>query len=209
MDLLLGWNKSINLISRKDVENVWSHHILLSLAFLFKVQFGVGGRILDLGTGGGLPGIPLSIVRPDVTFVLVDSIQKKTQAVQAMLSSLELPNATAICARAEDLNKLNDYQNVFDAVIARAVSGLENLVKWGMPFLKKNSAPINFSRTSDPITVSKSSALITMKGGSAEAEIERTRRRFPDLKIRSIELVFKGSEAVQSLDKKLIIVENI
>ena len=207
--LLQHWNKSINLISRKDVENVWLNHIVLSLAFLFKVDLVGGAKILDLGTGGGLPGIPLSIVRPDVNFVLVDSIQKKTKAVQEMAASLSLPNASVIWSRAEDLNTLNNYQNAFDAVIARAVAGLEKLVKWGMPFLKKPPVPKTVSETTEKIMVSKSPALITMKGGNIDAEIEKTRRRFPDVKIYSLQLIFKGGEMLQGLDKKLIVVENV
>ncbi|MGA9406347.1 MAG: 16S rRNA (guanine(527)-N(7))-methyltransferase RsmG [Bacteroidota bacterium] len=209
IELLQEWNKNINLISRKDVENIWLHHIALSVPFLFKVEFAGGARILDLGTGGGLPGIPLSIVRPDTNFVLVDSIQKKTRAVQEMVASLNLPNVSVICSRAEDLNKLGMYRNNFDAVIARAVSSLENLIQWGMPFLKRTTTLKTVSTKSDKIIVSKSPALITMKGGDTEEEVERTRRRFPDVRIRSMDLIFKGSEMLQNSDKKLIIVENV
>ena len=92
-----------------------------------------------------MPGIPLSIVRTNVSFVLLDSIQKKTKAVEDMALPLSLPNVSVVCSRAEDLNKLTNYQNGFDAVIARAVSGLEDLVAWGMPFLKKTAAEDNFS----------------------------------------------------------------
>ncbi len=206
--MLREWNKSINLISRKDVEGIWPNHILLSLAFLFKVEFADGVRILDLGTGGGLPGIPLSIIRTNVRFVLLDSIQKKTKAVEHLVASLELPNVSVVCSRAEDLNNVTTYKGAFDAVIARAVSGLENLVDWGMPFLKKTTTPNASQPKTEKIVVSNSPVLITMKGGNTELEIEKTLRRFPDVKIQSMDLTFKGSELLQNSDKKLILVEN-
>ena len=208
VELLKDRNKSINLISRKDVDGIWSNHILLSIAFLFKVELSAGAKILDLGTGGGLPGIPLSIIRTDVSFVLLDSIKKKIRAVEEMVASLDLPNTSVICSRAEDLNKVSNYRNTFDAVIARAVSGLENLVEWGMPFLKKAAAPKTLSVKSDKIIVSNSPAIITMKGGDIEAEIEKTERRFPTVNIYSTNLIFKGSEMLHNSDKRLIVVEN-
>ncbi len=208
VELLKEWNKSINLISRKDVESIWSHHILLSIAFLFKVEFTDSAKILDLGTGGGLPGIPLSIIRMNVSFVLLDSIRKKTMAVEEMVASLKLPNASVICSRAEDLNKLNNYKNAFDAVIARAVSGLENLVAWGIPFLKKAATQTASPATSGKVVVSNSPALITMKGGDTQVEIEKTLRRFPDVKIHSMDMTFNGSELLQNSDRKLIVVQN-
>jgi 16S rRNA (guanine(527)-N(7))-methyltransferase GidB len=207
-ELLEDWNKSINLVSRKDVENIWSTHLLLSMAFLFKIEFVGGARVLDLGTGGGLPGIPMSIIRTDVSFVLLDSIRKKTRAVEEMVASLGLPNVSVVCSRAEDLNKLKNYQNTFDAVIARAVSGLDNLVRWGMPFLKKNATPGMLSVIHNRRIALDSPALITMKGGETGVEIERTMRHFPEVKIHSMDLVFKGSETLQNIDKKLILVEN-
>jgi 16S rRNA (guanine527-N7)-methyltransferase len=207
--LLKEWNKSINLVSRKDVEGIWLNHILLSLAFLFKVDFAAGAKVLDLGTGGGLPGIPLSIVRTDATFVLLDSIRKKTKAVENMVASLELPNVSVVCSRAEDINNLSPYRNAFDAVIARAVSGLEDLVAWGMPFLKIGGAQNASPATSENIVVSSSPVLISMKGGNTEAEIEKTLRRFPGVKIESMALTFKGSELLQNSDKKLIVVQNV
>ena len=207
VELLKEWNKSINLVSRKDVESLWLNHILLSLSFLFNVEFAAGSKILDLGTGGGLPGIPLSIVRTDVTFILLDSIQKKTKAVQDMVISLGLPNTAVVCSRAEDLNKMKNYHKTFDAVIARGVSGLENLVEWGMPFLKKAAAQNLSSAKSEKMVAANSPALIAMKGGNTEAEIERTARRFPQVKIHSMALTFKGSELLQNSDKKLIVVE--
>ncbi len=207
--LLKEWNNKINLISRKDVEGVWVNHIMLSLAFLFKVEFPKGSRVLDLGTGGGLPGIPLSILRNDVSFVLLDSITKKIKAVEEMTASLELQNVSVLCARAEDINSADPYHASFDAVIARGVSGLENLVAWGMPFLKRVGAPKRPPGASAKMDVSHAPALIFMKGGSVESEIDSSRRRFPREHIFSQNLAFHGSEQLQNSDKKLVIVQHI
>ena len=208
VELLKEWNKSINLVSRKDVESIWLHHILLSLSFLFKVEYSHGCRILDLGTGGGLPGIPLGIIRNDVVFVLLDSIRKKTKAVEDMAAALELSNVSVVCARAEDLNKIEPYTESFDAVFARGVSGLENLVAWGMPFLKKTVPSKPFSPISGKIVLSHMPVLITMKGGDIESEIQTTQRRFPGMKIQVMDLLFNGSELLQNSDKKLVVVQN-
>jgi len=89
VDLLRGWNARVNLISRRDEENIWWSHILHSLSFLFFLQPGQGMRLLDLGTGGGLPGIPLAILRNDLHIVLLDSIRKKTAAVQEMAEQMQ------------------------------------------------------------------------------------------------------------------------
>jgi 16S rRNA (guanine(527)-N(7))-methyltransferase RsmG len=209
VELLKEWNKSVNLVSRKDVDGIWLNHILLSLSFLFRVEFTPGSKILDLGTGGGLPGIPLGIVRNDITFILLDSIRKKTKAVENMVTSLGLTNVSVVCSRAEDLNRDSKYANTFDAVIARAVSGLENLVAWGMPFLKRSVSSGTSPTISKKIVPSDTPVLITMKGGNTELEIEKTLRRFPGVKIDSMDLIFEGSELLQNSDKKLIVVQNV
>jgi len=95
-NLLLDWNKKINLVSRKNEENIWRGHISLSLSILFKIQFRHEMKILDLGTGGGFPGIPLAIMLPDCAFVLLDSTQKKLTAVQSMADALELKNVKTV-----------------------------------------------------------------------------------------------------------------
>jgi 16S rRNA (guanine527-N7)-methyltransferase len=206
--LLKEWNQRINLISRKDEVNIWPNHLLLSIAFLFKIELRTEMRVLDLGTGGGLPGIPLSIMRADVHFVLLDSIQKKVTAVKNMVEALELPNVSAFCSRAEDVSDAPGYKHAFDAVIARAVSGLENLVAWGIPLLKGNKTPASLSMVpNEKITLNRP-AIIAMKGGENEEEIERTRRLFPRVHVHSLDIVLIGGEILQSAGKRLIIVEN-
>jgi 16S rRNA (guanine527-N7)-methyltransferase len=207
--MLLGqWNKSINLISRRDEENIWQNHILISLVFLLKIEFPRGANVLDLGTGGGLPGIPLSIMRRDLNFVLLDSIRKKMGAVQDMVNVLDLPNITVVCNRAEELGRVNKYRNIFDAVIARGVASLDDLVEWATPLLKHGDASRKFDLPVRERVVLTHPALITMKGGETSAEYERAKKRFPSIRIHSVDMTFKGSEDLQNSERKIILVEN-
>src|SRR6185436_15910707 len=121
-ELLIGWNSKINLISRRDEENIVERHIVLSLAFLFKHSFAPGSAVLDIGTGGGLPGIPLAIVCPECRFTLIDSIQKKMKAVSNIVEELHSKNVTLLTGRAEELAKEEKHRGSFDYVVSRAVS---------------------------------------------------------------------------------------
>lgn len=206
--LLGGWNKSINLISRRDEENLWRNHILMSLALLFKIEFPSAAKILDLGTGGGLPGIPLSIMRRDIEFILLDSIRKKTTAVQDMVDALGLPNTKVVCGRAEELGRLDKYGHKFDAVIARAVSSLDNLVAWAAPFLKIGEASKRFIVSAPQRTVFTHPVLISIKGGDLTAETDRAKKRFPHISIHSFDVTFNGSEVLEDSGKQIILVEN-
>lgn len=126
---LKAWNERINLVSRKDIEALQTHHLLPSLSYLKLDVLRPGMRLLDLGTGGGLPGLPLAIARPDIQFILVDSIAKKAQAVQAMANTLGIQNVQVLCARAETL------QFSVDFVIGRAVASFDKLMQWTQPLL--------------------------------------------------------------------------
>lgn len=129
--LLLDWNKKINLISRKDEPYLFTHHILHSLTIAKFTTIKSGESILDIGTGGGFPGIPLSIILPDSTFYLIDSIQKKIKVVTDIIQKLDLTNARAICARAEELTLQVDY------VVSRAVAPIDTIVYWTKKHLKR------------------------------------------------------------------------
>lgn len=118
------WNDRINVISRKDIGNLYEHHILHSLAIARVIQFAPGAEILDVGTGGGFPGIPLAILFPEANFYLIDSIGKKLKVVDAVASSLQLKNVRSQHIRAEELDKK------FDFVVSRAVTSLDNFVPW-------------------------------------------------------------------------------
>jgi len=122
--LLIEYNTRLNLISRKDVEHAWTRHVLHSLSIAKAVRFAPGQRVVDVGTGGGLPGIPLAIVFPETTFLLVDSVGKKIHAVQAMINELGLDNATAKNQRVEQVSMK------FDFAVSRAVTRLPVIAGW-------------------------------------------------------------------------------
>ncbi len=188
---------------------MWTNHILVSAAFLFVLSIEDGSRVLDLGTGGGLPGIVLGIMRPGIEFVLIDSIRKKTNAVVEISKSLNLRNVTVVCGRAEELNMRPSFKNGFDAVIARSVARLDLLVEWGFPFLRKPTIAQKGVENTGQKTHLRGPAIVTMKGGDTAEEEEHTLRRFPASRIRSIPLSFTGSEILQNSEKKILIVENV
>ncbi len=118
------WNDKINVVSRKDIDNLMSHHVLHSLAIAKVMPFKSMARVMDVGTGGGFPGIPLAILFPDVQFVLVDSIGKKIKVVSDVAQQLGLKNVTALHTRAEQV------EGRFDFVVSRAVTNLSDFTKW-------------------------------------------------------------------------------
>ena len=122
-DLYLDWNSKINVISRKDIENLYEHHVLHSLGIAKVIRFRPGTQIMDLGTGGGFPGIPLAILFPEVQFHLVDSIGKKVRVASEIANSIGLKNITFRHARAEE------EKGKFDCVVSRAVMPLTDLLK--------------------------------------------------------------------------------
>ena len=123
-ELLLDWNQKVNVISRKDEENFEERHVLHSLAIQQIVNFRKNSSVVDIGTGGGFPGLPLAIVNPTVNFTLVDSIGKKIALVKDIAHELGLKNVTAVNARAEDL------VDTFDYAVSRAVAPAKKLLSW-------------------------------------------------------------------------------
>ncbi|MDR1401866.1 MAG: 16S rRNA (guanine(527)-N(7))-methyltransferase RsmG [Puniceicoccales bacterium] len=130
--LLKNWNEKINLVSRKDVKNFIEKHIIPCLAITRVANFSAGETVLDIGTGGGLPGIPLAIACGSTNFTLVDSIGKKIRAVNAMIGEIGLENARAITSRAEAL------PGRFDKIVARAVTNLVDFSKYAQKLLNPN-----------------------------------------------------------------------
>ena len=118
------WNSQINVISRKDIESLYLRHVLHSLSIAKLIQFKAGTKILDIGTGGGFPGIPLAILFPEVTFHLVDSLNKKLKVVNGVTESLGLENVNTTHARAETI------KGQYDFIISRAVTTMPDFVSW-------------------------------------------------------------------------------
>ena len=144
--LYRDWNARINVISRKDMDNFYEHHVLHSLAIAKAVSFPAGATVLDLGTGGGFPGIPLAILFPEVRFTLCDSIVKKIRVASAVAEALHLENVETVNARVESLPERYDY------IVSRAVAPLSDLYGW---------VKDRFNRS-----------LVCLKGGEVEAEAE-------------------------------------
>ena len=159
-DLYADWNQKINVISRKDMDEFYEHHVLHSLAIATQFDFPDGFQIMDLGAGGGFPGIPLAIFFPNVHFHLVDSINKKLKVAQSIAAEIELKNVTVEHTRAEDIK-----DKKFDVVVSRAVASLKDLWYWSKPLLIKK--PVNQPK--------KISGLICLKGGDLSHEISESR----------------------------------
>ena len=149
------WNSKINLISRKDFENLYIHHILHSLSILKFIKFKNGTKVLDVGTGGGFPGVPLAILFPEVEFTLIDGIGKKILAVNSIIRDLKINNAKGINIRAEDLSEKSDF------ILARAVGSLDKFY----PLIQKNISSNSFNDMNN--------GLIYLKGGDLSHELRQ------------------------------------
>jgi 16S rRNA (guanine527-N7)-methyltransferase len=153
--LYTEWNEKINVISRKDIDFLYERHVLHSLSIVAKFPFSEGLDILDIGTGGGFPGIPLAIFFPEVNFYLSDSIAKKIKVVTEVATALGLKNIEAHYGRAESI-----VGRKFDFAVSRAVAPLSDLWKWAKPLLRNERKLEDFKN-----------GLICLKGGDLTEEI--------------------------------------
>jgi 16S rRNA (guanine527-N7)-methyltransferase len=163
-DLYTEWNARINVISRSDIDNLPERHVLHSLAIARFISFVPGAQLLDLGTGGGFPGLPLAILYPDVQFTLVDSIGKKIKVVNEVAQACGLTNIKTFHSRAEDLKMAGK----FDFVVSRAVAPVDKLLQWSQRLLSKKH------RHAYP------NGLIALKGGDLRAELKALPGRSED-----------------------------
>ena len=152
------WNEKINVISRKDIDALYEKHVLHSLAIAALCPFDAGARIIDIGTGGGFPGIPLAIFFPEVEFLLADSIGKKIKVVREVANAIGLKNVTAVHGRVEEIKG-----RTFDYAVSRAVAPLNDLWRWV-------NAKIERGQKSDELP----NGLVCLKGGDLTKEIADT-----------------------------------
>jgi 16S rRNA (guanine527-N7)-methyltransferase len=184
---LIYWNKRINLISRKDEENLLERHILHSLTPLKYLKFKEKALCLDVGTGGGLPGIPLKIARQDLNFTLIDSISKKIKMTDMFAKHTELKDIKAICLRAEDYEKSNNSIKKFDYIFSRAVAKTDLIISWVRNIIKNDGL------------------IVLYKGGNVDEEIDFAKKRFKKIEIEKIDIVMNACPWFSDEEKKLLI----
>jgi len=166
------WNEKINVISRKDIDGLYEKHVLHSLSIAASFEFEPGMEIIDIGTGGGFPGIPLAIFFPEVKFLLADSIAKKLKVVEAVAAGIGLTNISTRHTRAEEIKNQK-----FDFAVSRAVAPLKELWSWARPLLK--TKPMSPDAQHKP-------GLICLKGGDLAKEIQESVTRPHMIEIKEL-----------------------
>ena len=162
------WNARINVVSRKDMEHLYTRHILHSLAIAKVCQFEAGARVVDIGCGGGFPSVPLAIMFPEVEFVGCDSIAKKIRVVEGIKVGAGIDNLTAVNSRAEQLGQKFDY------VVSRAVTEMARFMPWAWPLLRKGQKG------------TLPNGILYLKGGELAEELAATRRHWDLYDIRTM-----------------------
>ena len=185
-DLLLNYNQEINLVSRKETDLLWEKQILHCLSLLVYQKIPQGLEVCDFGTGGGLPGIILAIIRPDLYLTLVDSRQKKVAVLQKIVDDLRLSNVRVICGRGEQLGKQAEWNQRFSVITARAVAPLIDLVRWTSDLRKPEST------------------LHIFKGGEIRDEMNALSLMFTGIKISKSMIGMKGFAKFKQNQKYII-----
>lgn len=182
------WNEKVNLISRKDEENILDRHILHSLSICKYFEFKPKANVLDVGTGGGLPGIPIKIANPDIRIDLIDSITKKAKITEMLASHTGLRNIQVFNGRVED--HLTKSKKNYDVIIARAVTRTISILDWTIGSLKKDGA------------------YVLLKGGDLTEEIAEAKQKYPKLQYQLINIDFLGYDYFKEQEKKILIIES-
>ena len=186
-DELLYWNEKVNLISRKDMDNIWIRHFMHSLSIVKANLIDPKSHCMDVGCGGGFPGIPVGIARPDVHITLVDSIAKKMKLTSMFADHTGQRNFKAVVTRMEDLATQKELRGSFDHILARAVAPISSLIQWTKPLLKSNGS------------------YMLLKGGDLTDEINVAKQSFPGLIINEIPIKWLAVQWFETEEKKLLI----
>ena len=183
-------NESVNLISRKDVESIIENHIFIS-AYITKFLPEKVTKFLDIGTGGGFPGIPLAIMRPELRGVLADSTGKKIEAVKEFIDKLKLSNVVAENARVESPEFIEKYRGTFDLIVSRAVVPIIILFRYALPLVKDKAF------------------IVAMKGGDLDEEFQKAELKYKSFIKKSTvyELAYKPTNLRNKKGKKLVVIE--
>jgi 16S rRNA (guanine527-N7)-methyltransferase len=176
-ELYKDWNSKINVISRKDIDSLYEKHVLHSLSIAAAFDFPAGIHVVDIGTGGGFPGVPLAIFFPEVQFHLVDSIGKKLKIIEAVKEALHLTNITTQHSRAEEIKGRR-----FDFAVSRAVAPLKDLLQWSRPLLKPTTYKI-VAASEDKVY---KPGLICLKGGDLKQEISDSGARTQKIELSTL-----------------------
>jgi len=189
-NLVAEKNKSVNLISRKDEENIIENHIFIS-AYITQYLPDKVTKFLDIGTGGGFPGIPLAIMRPDLRGVLADSTSKKVDAVKEFIDKLKLSNVVAENARVESLEFIEKYKGSFDLIVSRATVPIIILFRYSLPLVKDKAY------------------IVAMKGGNLDEEFQKAELKYKSFIKKSTvyELAYKPTNLRNKKGKKLVVIE--
>lgn len=184
---LAYWNKRVNLISRKEEDLLLEKHVLHSLAALKYVEIKPKSRCLDVGTGGGLPGIPIAIALPSIKMTLVDSIRKKTKIVELLADHAATKNMNVVTARAEELVSKPEVAGGFDFIFARAAAKIQSVVAWTKKTLKPRGK------------------YVLHKGGDLSEEIAAAKKMFPTMEIEVRDIDMVGADWFKKDEKKIVI----
>ena len=170
IDLLLQWNKRTNLISRKDESKIFENHVMESLAFLLSFELSSNAKVIDVGSGAGFPALPISLIRSDINFLLVESKRMKSLFLKKATSELKLTNVEVLCARVEDLVQKSEYEGRFDFAFSRAVASLTVVYGWVKKLIKLNGF------------------YIAWKGGEVRQEIEQLKKNNENIDVDIVQM---------------------